>query len=60
MHDAGRTQVEPNTPTVCAVGPCESVFIQSLLEGVTIMKWNRGWLEIWTEFFNDCIKFRFE
>ena len=23
VHDAGRTQVEPNTPTVCAFGPCE-------------------------------------
>ncbi|CDW76359.1 peptidyl-trna hydrolase [Stylonychia lemnae] len=25
VHDAGRTQVEPNTPTVCAIGPCEAV-----------------------------------
>ena len=33
LHDAGRTQVAPHTPTVCAFGPCSEVEARSILEG---------------------------
>ena len=36
VHDAGRTQVAPHTPTVCAFGPCTEVEARSILEGVGI------------------------
>ena len=36
VHDAGRTQVAPHTPTVCAFGPCTDVEARSILEGVGI------------------------
>ena len=31
VHDAGRTQVAPMTPTVCAVGPCEWSKVKGLV-----------------------------
>ncbi len=36
VHDAGRTQVAPHTPTVCAFGPCTEMEAKSILEGVGI------------------------
>ena len=32
VHDAGRTQVAPMTPTVCAIGPCEWSKVKDLVQ----------------------------
>ena len=37
IHDAGRTQVEPGTATCCAVGPADSVRVDALTGGLSLL-----------------------
>ena len=37
VHDAGRTQVAPGTMTCCAVGPAESLRIDAITGGLSLL-----------------------
>jgi PTH2 family peptidyl-tRNA hydrolase len=37
IQDAGRTQLEPGTPTCCAVGPADSARVDAVTGGLTLL-----------------------
>ena len=37
IHDAGRTQLEPGTPTCCAVGPAENARVDAVTGGLPLL-----------------------
>jgi peptidyl-tRNA hydrolase, PTH2 family len=37
IHDAGRTQLEPGTPTCCSVGPAEASRIDAVTGDLTLL-----------------------